>query len=161
MVGGAAEDFAAAKPILDVVGKTVVHVGPNGAGQTVKAANQLIVGANIQVLAEALVFLEAYGVDTEAAPRGARRRAGRVQGARPEEGEHGQPDVPTGIPDRPAPQGHGHRDLSGAGKQESCCRSGRSSRSSWPPPEPAATEAWTIPRCCGASNGCPAKTDRR
>jgi 2-hydroxy-3-oxopropionate reductase len=67
MVGGVAEDFAAAKPILDVVGQTVVHVGPNGAGQTVKAANQLIVGANIQVLAEALVFLEAYGVDTEAA----------------------------------------------------------------------------------------------
>ena len=67
MVGGAAEDFAVAKPILDTVGKTVVHVGPNGAGQTVKAANQLIVGANIQVLAEALVFLEAYGVDTEAA----------------------------------------------------------------------------------------------
>jgi 2-hydroxy-3-oxopropionate reductase len=67
MVGGAAEDFSAAKPIFDAVGKTIVHVGPNGAGQTVKAANQLIVGANIQVLAEALVFLEAYGVDTEAA----------------------------------------------------------------------------------------------
>jgi 2-hydroxy-3-oxopropionate reductase len=67
MVGGDPADFAAAKPIFDAVGKTVVHVGPNGAGQTVKAANQLIVGANIQALAEALVFLEAYGVDTEAA----------------------------------------------------------------------------------------------
>lgn len=67
MVGGSAEDFAAAKPILDVVGKTVVHVGPNGAGQTVKAANQLIVAANIQALSEAIVFLEAYGVDTTAA----------------------------------------------------------------------------------------------
>ncbi len=67
MVGGAAEDFAAAKPIFDAVGKTIVHVGPSGSGQTVKAANQLIVAANIQVLAEALVFLEAYGVDTEAA----------------------------------------------------------------------------------------------
>ncbi len=67
MVGGSAEDFAAAKPIFEAVGKTIVHVGPNGAGQTVKAANQLIVGTNIQVLAEALVFLEAYGVDTEAA----------------------------------------------------------------------------------------------
>lgn len=67
MVGGSAEDFAAAKPIMDVVGRTVVHVGPNGAGQTVKAANQLIVAANIQALAEALVFLEAYGVDTSAA----------------------------------------------------------------------------------------------
>jgi 2-hydroxy-3-oxopropionate reductase len=67
MVGGSADDFAAAGPILDAVGKTVVHVGPSGSGQTVKAANQLIVAANIQVLAEALVFLEAYGVDTEAA----------------------------------------------------------------------------------------------
>jgi 2-hydroxy-3-oxopropionate reductase len=67
MVGGTPEDFADAQPILDVVGKTVVHVGPNGSGQTVKAANQLIVAANIQVLAEAVIFLEAYGVDTAAA----------------------------------------------------------------------------------------------
>jgi len=67
MVGGAAEDFDAAQGIFDAVGKTIVHVGPSGSGQTVKAANQLIVGANIEVLAEALVFLEAYGVDTDAA----------------------------------------------------------------------------------------------
>jgi 2-hydroxy-3-oxopropionate reductase len=67
MVGGSPEDFEAAKPLLDVVGKTVVHVGPSGSGQTVKAANQLIVAANIEALAEAVVFLEAYGVDTEAA----------------------------------------------------------------------------------------------
>jgi 2-hydroxy-3-oxopropionate reductase len=67
MVGGADEDVAAAKPILDVVGKTIVHVGPNGSGQTVKAANQLIVAGNIQLVAEAIVFLEAYGVDTAAA----------------------------------------------------------------------------------------------
>ena len=67
MVGGTPEDFAEARPILDVVGRTVVHVGPSGSGQTVKAANQLIVAVNIEVLAEALVFLEAYGVDTEAA----------------------------------------------------------------------------------------------
>lgn len=67
MVGGAAEDFERAKPVLEAVGKTIVHVGPSGSGQTVKAANQLIVAANIQVLAEAIVFLEAYGVDTAAA----------------------------------------------------------------------------------------------
>jgi 2-hydroxy-3-oxopropionate reductase len=67
MVGGAAEDFAEARPIMDAVGRTVVHVGPSGAGQTVKAANQLIVAVNIEVLAEAVIFLEAYGVDTEAA----------------------------------------------------------------------------------------------
>ncbi|MBY6675841.1 2-hydroxy-3-oxopropionate reductase [Rhodococcus sp. BP-332] len=67
MVGGTAEDVESARPILDVVGSTVVHVGPNGSGQTVKAANQLIVAGNIQVLAEAIVFLEAYGVDMRAA----------------------------------------------------------------------------------------------
>ena len=63
MVGGDAADFEEAKPVLDAVGKTVVRVGGNGAGQTVKAANQLIVAANIEALAEAVVFLEAYGVD--------------------------------------------------------------------------------------------------
>jgi 2-hydroxy-3-oxopropionate reductase len=67
MVGGEADDFAAARPVLDAVGKTVVHVGPAGSGQTVKAANQLIVAGNIELLAEAVVFLEAYGVDTDAA----------------------------------------------------------------------------------------------
>jgi 2-hydroxy-3-oxopropionate reductase len=67
MVGGDADDFAKAKPLFDVVGKTVVHVGPSGSGQTVKAANQLIVAANIQAVSEAVVFLEAYGVDTKAA----------------------------------------------------------------------------------------------
>ena len=67
MVGGSAADFDEARPILETVGKTVVHVGPSGSGQTVKAANQLIVAVNIEVVAEALVFLEAYGVDTDAA----------------------------------------------------------------------------------------------
>jgi 2-hydroxy-3-oxopropionate reductase len=67
MAGGEPDDFAAAKPVLDAVGKTIVHVGPAGSGQTVKAANQLIVAGNIELLAEAIVFLEAYGVDTKAA----------------------------------------------------------------------------------------------
>lgn len=67
MVGGEAEDFAAAQPVLDAVGKTIVHVGAAGSGQTVKAANQLIVAGTIELVAEAIVFLEAHGVDTEAA----------------------------------------------------------------------------------------------
>ncbi|MEU3496541.1 2-hydroxy-3-oxopropionate reductase [Kitasatospora cineracea] len=67
MVGGEAADFAEAKPLFDALGTTVVHVGPAGAGQTVKAANQLIVAVNIQVLAEAVVFLENAGVDLAAA----------------------------------------------------------------------------------------------
>ena len=67
MVGGSAEDFAAAQPVFEAVGKTIVHVGPSGSGQTVKAANQLMVAGNIALLAEAVIFLEAYGVDTAAA----------------------------------------------------------------------------------------------
>lgn len=67
MVGGDAADVEAARDVLDVVGGTVVHVGPHGAGQTVKAANQLIVAGTIELVAEAIVFLEAYGVDTESA----------------------------------------------------------------------------------------------
>src|SRR3954466_10542806 len=67
MVGGEADDFADARPVLDAVGKTIVHVGPAGSGQTVKAANQLIVAGHYQLLAEAIVFLRAYGVDAEAA----------------------------------------------------------------------------------------------
>ncbi|GAA5155130.1 2-hydroxy-3-oxopropionate reductase [Microbacterium pseudoresistens] len=67
MVGGSDEDFAKAEPVLNVIGKTIVHVGPAGSGQTVKAANQLIVAVNIQALSEAVVFLEAFGVDTDAA----------------------------------------------------------------------------------------------
>lgn len=69
MVGGKAADVEAARPVLEAVGSTVVHVGPAGSGQTVKAANQLIVAGTIELVAEALVFLEAHGVDTEAAVR--------------------------------------------------------------------------------------------
>jgi 2-hydroxy-3-oxopropionate reductase len=67
MVGGAADDVQRAMPVLEKMGKTIVHVGPNGAGQTVKAANQLIVAGTIELVAEALVFLEAHGVDPGAA----------------------------------------------------------------------------------------------
>lgn len=67
MVGGDAADLEAVRPVLDAVGSTVVHVGPSGSGQTVKAANQLIVAGTIELVAEALVFLEAYDVDTTAA----------------------------------------------------------------------------------------------
>jgi 2-hydroxy-3-oxopropionate reductase len=69
MVGGAAEDVDAVRAVLDAVGSTIVHVGPSGSGQTVKAANQLIVAGTIQLVAEALIFLEAHEVDTEAAIR--------------------------------------------------------------------------------------------
>lgn len=67
MVGASEADFAAARPLLDVVGSTVVRVGGVSAGQTVKAANQLIVAGTIQLVAEALTLLDARGVDLEPA----------------------------------------------------------------------------------------------
>ncbi|MBW3604451.1 MAG: 2-hydroxy-3-oxopropionate reductase [Actinobacteria bacterium] len=67
MVGGEPADFDDAGAVLDAVGSTIVHVGPSGSGQTVKAANQLIVAGTYQLVAEAIVFLEAHGVDTDAA----------------------------------------------------------------------------------------------
>jgi 2-hydroxy-3-oxopropionate reductase len=66
MVGGEEADFAAARPFLEVVGKTIVHVGPHGAGQVVKAANQLMVGGIYALVAESIVLLEASGVDPKA-----------------------------------------------------------------------------------------------
>lgn len=67
MVGGDPAAFEVVKPVFEVLGKSVALLGPNGAGQTVKAANQLIVGGTYQLVAEAIAFLEAYGVDADAA----------------------------------------------------------------------------------------------
>ena len=69
MVGGGTDAVEAARPILAAMGGTVVHVGPAGAGQTVKAANQLVVAGIIELVAEALVLVEASGVDPEPALR--------------------------------------------------------------------------------------------
>jgi 2-hydroxy-3-oxopropionate reductase len=78
MVGGAPADAEAARPVLEALGTTIVHVGPAGAGQTVKAANQLVVAGTIQLLAEAIVLLEASGVDAAA---GLRVLAGGLAGS--------------------------------------------------------------------------------
>ena len=67
MVGAEPDDFAAVQSILETMGSTVVLVGPPGSGQTVKAANQLIVAGTYELIAEAIVFLRAYGVDTDSA----------------------------------------------------------------------------------------------
>jgi 2-hydroxy-3-oxopropionate reductase len=62
MVGGRAEALEKARPILDAMGRRVVHVGDSGAGQIAKAANQLVVAATIEAVAEALVLAAAAGV---------------------------------------------------------------------------------------------------
>lgn len=66
MAGGSEEDFARAKPLLEKLGRTIVHVGEAGSGQTVKAANQLAIALVIQALSEALVLGEKAGVRREA-----------------------------------------------------------------------------------------------
>jgi 2-hydroxy-3-oxopropionate reductase len=63
MVGGDAEVFDRVRPILEVLGETIVLCGPNGAGQTVKACNQIQVALNLLGMAEALVLGEKAGVD--------------------------------------------------------------------------------------------------
>ncbi|UTW52083.1 NAD(P)-dependent oxidoreductase [bacterium SCSIO 12827] len=63
MAGGTDDAFARALPILQVLGGKITHVGPTGAGQVAKAANQVIVGLNIGAVAEALSLAQAAGVD--------------------------------------------------------------------------------------------------
>jgi 2-hydroxy-3-oxopropionate reductase len=63
MVGGEEKDFERAKPLVEVMGKTVLHVGEAGAGQTVKACNQIVVALTIEAVSEALVLGSKAGVD--------------------------------------------------------------------------------------------------
>ena len=63
MAGGSEAAFARARPLLDLLGKNVTLVGPSGAGQTCKVANQIIVALTIEAVAEALVFAAKAGAD--------------------------------------------------------------------------------------------------
>ncbi len=62
MAGGASADFERALPMFELLGKAV-HVGPHGAGQLAKLANQMIVGITIGAVAEALLLCEKGGAD--------------------------------------------------------------------------------------------------
>ncbi|MES2598044.1 MAG: NAD(P)-dependent oxidoreductase [Verrucomicrobiota bacterium] len=63
MAGGSQENFERALPIFEVVGKNITHLGPSGAGQVTKLANQLIVAQTIDAVAQALRLAELSGVD--------------------------------------------------------------------------------------------------
>jgi 2-hydroxy-3-oxopropionate reductase len=63
MVGGRGEDFERAKPLFETMGKTITHVGESGAGQVVKAANQIVVALTIEAVSEALVLGSKAGVE--------------------------------------------------------------------------------------------------
>lgn len=63
MVGGTTEAVTRAWPILQLVGTTVQHLGPSGAGEVAKACNQVVVAATVTAIAEALVLADASGID--------------------------------------------------------------------------------------------------
>ena len=65
MVGGEEADFERAKPLFEAMGKTVTHLGPAGAGQVVKACNQIVVALVIEAVSEALVLGSRGGVAPE------------------------------------------------------------------------------------------------
>ncbi len=66
MVGGSAEAFARAEPILGAMGKAVIHAGASGAGQAAKICNNMILGATMIATAEAFVLAEKLGLDAQA-----------------------------------------------------------------------------------------------
>ncbi|MGI9296436.1 MAG: NAD(P)-dependent oxidoreductase [Gammaproteobacteria bacterium] len=67
MAGGDETAFARALPLLRTTGKTITRVGESGAGQVVKACNQIIIGATIEGVAEAMMLAQKNGVDAAAA----------------------------------------------------------------------------------------------
>lgn len=65
MVGGPAEALQRVRPVLEAIGKTIVHVGDNGAGQIAKAANQIMVAAQMVAMGELLIFAKKAGADPQ------------------------------------------------------------------------------------------------
>lgn len=65
MVGGAKDDFDEMKPVLDAMASSVTYVGPIGAGNIAKVANQVVVALNIAAVAEAFTLAQKAGVDPE------------------------------------------------------------------------------------------------
>jgi len=63
MVGGKPEVLERVRPLLQLLGKTITHCGGHGAGQVVKACNQIVQVVNIQGIAEAMLFSRANGVE--------------------------------------------------------------------------------------------------
>ncbi|HZD24833.1 MAG TPA: 3-hydroxyisobutyrate dehydrogenase, partial [Alphaproteobacteria bacterium] len=66
MCGGPEQAFARAKPLLEVMGKTIVHAGPAGNGQAAKICNNMILGASMIAVSEAFVLAEKLGLDHQA-----------------------------------------------------------------------------------------------
>ncbi len=68
MAGGGEADFARAAPVIEAYAGQLTHMGPSGAGQASKACNQMIIGAEVAIIAEAMNFLHKFGVDAQKLP---------------------------------------------------------------------------------------------
>jgi 3-hydroxyisobutyrate dehydrogenase len=81
MVGGSPSGFERAQPILEPMGKAVIHAGGAGAGQAAKICNNMILGATMIATCEAFVLAQKLGLDPQVPsstfPRRRRARAGR------------------------------------------------------------------------------------
>ena len=67
MIGGEARDFERARDILTLCGKTIIHVGPVGAGHAIKVLTNSIMGATVWITSECLLLAKQYGIDMKTA----------------------------------------------------------------------------------------------
>lgn len=67
MIGGSPDGFARAQDILKLNGKTIIHVGPVGAGHAIKALTNTIMGATVWITAECMMIAKKYGIDMKTA----------------------------------------------------------------------------------------------
>ena len=120
-VGGDAEDVERARPVLAAMGKTITHVGPIGAGQAVKAVNQVILAGTYLGVAEGIVLAIKAGLDVEQVVGALGGRRGPVLGP----GQPQRPDarqrLPARVQGRAPPQGPRDRPRSRRASSARCC----------------------------------------
>ena len=105
MVGGTEEAFAKAKPLFELMGKNITHVGGVGDGQTTKVANQIIVALNIAAVGEALLFASKAGADPAKVRQALMGGFAVVAHPRSAWRTHDQAHLQPGLPHRAAPEG--------------------------------------------------------
>jgi 3-hydroxyisobutyrate dehydrogenase len=92
MVGGDPKDLEEARPVLEAMGSTVIHVGPVGAGEVAKICNNLIAGVAMVAVSEAFRIAEGFGVDPKILTQVISKSSGNTWVM-----EHGHP-VPGIVP---------------------------------------------------------------
>ena len=124
MVGGSDDAFARAKPILEKMGKTVVHAGGAGNGQAAKICNNMILGVSMIAVSEAFVLAEKLGLDAQKLFDISSKSSGPVlvadellPGAGPGADVAGQPRLPGGL--------HRGDDAEGSQARAGCRQGGR------------------------------------